>query len=476
VSTLRDRLTRLKSSARSEPVDTGREDVSIEQASSKSGDKPPEEGQSARSAGPDWDALQVYPVETSCGSFLRRRIEYPAGHRHGHYCFADLEEAAPALAVMTGSQRAPISPDRILFIDTETTGLGVGAGNVPFMIGIGAYEQGAFWVEQLFIRHPGEEAAMLTYLSDKLQDYTAIVSYNGRTFDWPVIKNRFVMNRLPLMKEEPLHLDFLYPSRSLWKHTLESCRLSRVEEDRLGIVREHDVPGSLAPSLYFLYLAERNAEVLRGVFEHNERDIMTLATLAVHLARAASGLLETAGMEAEETYRLALWLEKLGRSSYAKRVMDQLLERSDEELHRHFNELAAFYKKNGQWEAAITLWNRCVRFSMDQRVASMEPYIELAMYYEHKLKDIPTALEYAAEAMELLVRRKSLKRGASASEKWRTEELQLRKRMERLERKLAGIVEPRAVSKHKQSSGEQRARKRPSLAEEQLLLQWATDS
>jgi uncharacterized protein len=450
VSTLRDRLTRLKGTDSKGPNDSSIGERARTQAlglESRAARKQEQEASSSPilTAGPEWDALGVYPVMTEAGSFLRRQTRYTPDYKHGHYQLGALVEAAASLSAMTGSHRPPVSAGQLLFIDTETTGLGIGAGNVPFMIGVGLYQNEEFLVEQLFIRHPGEEAAMLTYLQELLGACSAIVSYNGRTFDWPIIRNRFVMNRLRLMKEEPLHLDFLYPSRSLWRNTLESCRLSRVEEDRLGIFREEDVPGSLAPTLYFQYLAEGNAEVLRGVFEHNERDIMTLATLAVHLAKAIEGELETEAMDAEEAYRLGLWLDKLGRTACAEQVMEQLAQRDDEQLHGHLNELAAWYKKNGEWEAAVSLWSRSVRREGSRLAGSLEPYIELAMYYEHRMKDPRSALEYALEARELHQRRQSFTRTTTAA-KWRAEAEQLERRVDRLGRKLAAGGEKRGVS------------------------------
>src|SRR5690606_34269891 len=122
-----------------------------------------------------------------------------------------------------------LDAEKLLFFDTETTGLGLGAGNVPFMLGFGYFERQTFVVEQCLIRHPGEEPAMLEYFAGRLARCTHIVSYNGRSFDWPVLKNRYVLNRLDFPESHLRHIDFLYPSRSLWKRVLPSCSLSVVE-------------------------------------------------------------------------------------------------------------------------------------------------------------------------------------------------------------------------------------------------------
>ncbi|UJF35968.1 ribonuclease H-like domain-containing protein [Paenibacillus hexagrammi] len=175
--------------------------------------------------------------------------------------------------------------EELLFFDTETTGLGVGAGNVPFLIGIGYYSAEQFVVEQLLIRNHAEEYAMLTYVQALMSRFSRLVSYNGRTFDWPLLKNRFIMNRIKIDDSHILQLDLLYPSRSLWRNTLPSCRLSKVEESRLDFERSDDVPGSMAPTLYFQYLAEQDPNILQGVLTHNEHDILTLAALSIHFGK-----------------------------------------------------------------------------------------------------------------------------------------------------------------------------------------------
>ncbi len=190
-----------------------------------------------------------------------------------------------------------IEPDKVLFLDLETTGLGVGTGNVPFMVGLAYSKDGTFYVEQMLIRHPAEERAMIAYLTEKLPSYTHLVTYNGRTFDWPVLHNRFILNGFRHFTWEPIHIDLLHPSRSVWRNTLTSCKLSHVEEERLGITRTDDVPGSLAPAIYFQYLADGHPEPLLGVFQHNETDMLSLACLAIrfgHLLNGRSSIFDAA--------------------------------------------------------------------------------------------------------------------------------------------------------------------------------------
>ncbi|MDF2725284.1 MAG: ribonuclease H-like protein, partial [Paenibacillus sp.] len=305
MSLLKERLSRLKK----EPSSVAANSIAVEERSADN--SAAESSLSPRqSLGAAWDRLGACMQLNDWGQFIVRRLTYPLQYAHGTYRLGELVgEAEPlsrlTVAAKSGKRKAQapaaeshrVSHSRMLFLDTETTGLGIGAGNVAFMVGIGFYETDAFVVEQMFIRNPSEEAAMLHHLRCRLAERDLLVSYNGKSFDWPIIKNRYILNRQKEHAVDPLHIDFLYPSRSLWRNTLPSCRLSSVERERLGLSRIDDVPGSLAPALYFQYLAEGDPTVVAGVFEHNEKDVLTLACLAVHLSRLAGGLVPTGRME-----------------------------------------------------------------------------------------------------------------------------------------------------------------------------------
>lgn len=369
----------------------------------------------------EWAPLGGHLEQTEWGSFVLRRRYYEPSFMHGRYALNELWGQSDKLMsiLLPGDVEAAeegLPHEQLLFLDTETTGLGIGAGNVPFMIGIAFYEERRFTVEQMLIRHPGEELAMLHYLEHKLRKHPYLVSYNGKTFDWPLIKNRYVLNRMPSEPDIAGHLDFLYPSRSLWKHTLPSCRLGKVEEARLHVNRLDDVPGSLAPTLYFQYLAERDATLLSGVFEHNELDLLSLAGLAVHFSHVLSGKFRLAEMELEEQYRLGLWLSKVGASSFAEQVLEKLISRlfdAEEELEAAIDYVlpaAQWYKQQHRYEDAVRLWRLYIERRGAGSLASLEPYLELAMYYEHREKRLDLALYYAEQAMEKAWQRQSLLR------------------------------------------------------------------
>jgi hypothetical protein len=407
---------------------------------------------------PAFRSLGVSEETNEAGSFLLRRIVYPLPHRHGRCGLEDLPDVAPLLHSIAcrqngerkGSRRVPADPAEtpvpqasgLLFLDTETTGLGVGAGNVPFMVGIGRYTDGAFVVEQTLIRHPGEERAMLTWLLTRFRGVTHLVTYNGRSFDWPVLANRFILNGWRRSGPEPGHLDFLHPSRALWKNTLPTCRLGTVEEERLGIVRGDDVPGALAPELYMRYLSDGNAGHLTGVYVHNEKDVLTLAALAVHFGHLIAGRLGAdipVPDDAEERFRTGAWLEQHGRSEEAKRLYDLLAAETDAAEGSGRSgwrlALAAKYKRLGSLERAVALWEQEAARAESSRLPTIDAHLELAIYYEHRARDYGRALHYAAAARELALRRLSALR-ASASSAVNEEKARLDRRIERLRRKL----------------------------------------
>jgi len=404
---------------------------------------------------PSFARLGVEQAANEFGSFLLRRLAYPLDSRHGLYELRELLDYAPWLEPVASRQNKeaddlsglPIEAGRLLFLDTETTGLGVGAGNVPFMIGIGYVEpaEGKLYVEQTLIRHPGEEKAMLHYLLGRMANRTHLVTYNGRSFDWPVLAGRYILNGWRRKGPEPGHLDFLHPSRALWRNTLESCRLSRIEQDRLGIAREEDVPGSLAPELYVRYLGDGDAAHLEGVYLHNERDVLTLVTLATHFGAllAGSGRLALGGEAAadpipeaaEELYRTAAWLDAHGKTERSERLFEALAARQDEAAARWWLKTALRYKKLGRFEAAVPLWLRAADRAEKAAFPSYEAHVELAMFYEHRAKNASEALRFAEKALEL-----ALRRPVSAREQARIREERegLRHRVERLRRKSRG--------------------------------------
>ncbi|MCA0757955.1 ribonuclease H-like domain-containing protein [Paenibacillus sp. N4] len=427
MSGLRDRMNRLRGEASAKDTPPVQNLSAVEE--------PAMEIAESERLSPDWEEIGVKLHVHEIGSFLIRKTVYQADHYHGLHALGELDAASAGLASFHPGAPNGAASERILFLDLETTGLGVGAGNVPFMIGIGYVKNGQYVIEQTIIRHPAEERAMLAYLTEKLTDFEYLATYNGKTFDWPLVQSRLIMNGLGRNIWEPKHLDFLHPARSIWRNTLASCRLSHVEEERLGIRREDDVPGSLAPQLYFQFLADGNPAPLEGVFRHNETDMLSLACLAIRFGHLLNGTISSyipLPEEPEELVRTGIWLEKMGRYELTGNLY-HLAENSEAAKPSTLLMLAARDKKAGNWNRAVLLWQKAVlRSNQHFGASALEASIELAMYYEHKLKDYGAALAYASTAFEHIQQSSRLTRLDS---KKRSELDALRNRMARLNRK-----------------------------------------
>ncbi len=302
------------------------------------------------------------------------------------------------MALANQKQVESLSIEEVAFIDTETTGLGYGVGTHVFMIGVGHVVGDAFQVRQFFLRHPGEEPAMLAALALYLSKFQALVSFNGRSFDWPLIENRFILRRVPLEPTDPIHVDLLFVARRLWKLRLESCGLSSVEQEILGVRRSHDdVPGWLIPQLYFQYLRTGEARPLKRVFYHNLHDILSLATLALHIAQVTDDPWSSDLSHPVDFFSLGKLYQNSFDFQRAIRCFESALNvglpasLESEAILR----LAMVHKRLGGWPWALPLLERLVTRSGFQRIAC----VELAKYYEHLARDHKQALRLTMQAL-----------------------------------------------------------------------------
>jgi uncharacterized protein YprB with RNaseH-like and TPR domain len=168
----------------------------------------------------------------------------------------------------------------LLFFDTETTGLAGGTGTYAFLVGLGFFEGQEFVVRQYFMRDYPEEQAMLEAIACDLSRFTTLVSFNGKSFDWPLLETRFRLSRMrPPLAGAP-HLDLLHPARRIWRDRLGACNLQNLEVQILGVHRQGDVPSHLIPALYFDYLRTGDLSPLVDVIQHNKLDILSLVSLA----------------------------------------------------------------------------------------------------------------------------------------------------------------------------------------------------
>lgn len=295
--------------------------------------------------------------------------------------------------------------ERALFLDTETTGLSGGVGTVAFLVGLGWIRDGMFYVRQILMKDYASEEMLVDELLRVSEGFESTVSFNGKTFDLPLLETRCTMcrKRTPYAKMECI--DLLTPARRLWKRRLGSVRLSHLEEEILGRAREDDLPGSEAPQRYFDYLKTGDMALLEDVIEHNRQDILSMGALLVEICDAYANPRQR--RETADLLSLGLALGRQGEKEEAEalyrmaaRPMPAASLRSiTESGYRALagRELNALLRRQGRFEEQKELLER-MRAGGE---AGAWTLIELAKIYEHREKDAEVALQYAQRAMQL---------------------------------------------------------------------------
>lgn len=298
----------------------------------------------------------------------------PLDTRHGRRPLADaLEPLWPLANVYPGV--------RVLAIDTETTGLAGGTGTAAFMIGIAVAEPGGVRLRQWVLTAFAGEAAMLDALASSLVAADLMVSYNGKTFDLPLLRDRRRLQRGPTLPEPP-HLDLLYPTRRLFRKAWPDCRLATSERWLLGLIREDDLPGSEAPRAWRDHLAGAPSDALAGVLRHNALDVLSLLALGPALVRS---LREPVSWGADAHAAAAIWA-RCGERGRALSVLEAARERLDAQGAL---ELARVLRGAGRVSEAAAIWER---LAGDGNTEAAE---RLAKYHEHVRRDWTRALDYA---------------------------------------------------------------------------------
>lgn len=354
--------------------------------------------------------------------------QYPWGHAHGAI---QLHPRQPSgtLASWAGDPQLVERPlDQILFLDTETTGLAGGTGTFAFLVGVGRFTSGGFQVQQFFMRDPVEEPALLAALETCLEPCQVVVTFNGKSFDWPMLTARYISNGWPDLAPPDAHLDLLHLARRLWRYRLPSRALGVLEQEILGLIRaEEDIPGWMIPQIYFDYLRTRDARPLKGVFYHNAMDILSLAALMIHADAMLEDPLDGADLDPVDLFALGRLMEDLEENDRAVRLYSSGLERDlpveieTEALRR----LSMIQKRSGNFPRAIALWERAAR------EGAMFAFVELAKYYEHRVRRFDEALHWTRAALDSL---SAARPGSLERVRWRRE---LERRQARLERRIS---------------------------------------
>ncbi|MEX2161798.1 MAG: ribonuclease H-like domain-containing protein [Anaerolineales bacterium] len=380
----------------------------------------------ARADHPIQDVVGGRTQETEFGeAFLVERF-LPSDELHGAapLRFPVAREKLAAWALDT--RVALLDPERFVFLDTETTGVW-GSGTMAFLVGIGRFEAGGFRQSQYFLREPIEERAMLEALNHYIGADDALVTFNGKSFDIPLLRSRYLTNAAPHPFGSLPHVDLLHLARRLWRELLPSRALGDLEVSWLGVQRtQEDIPGWMIPQMYIDYLHTGDARPLSGVFYHNSMDVLSLAALLEHLALKLASPLEVAEHHSER-YAIGRLYADTGFAEEAIHVFQSTLSMKlpDDSRYRLVENLACLFRRRGDYEAALQLWEQA---AADGYVYA---HVEIAKYYEHRAADYSVAIRYTQKAIGLIEKRK-------VSE-WERQHWQplLAHRLTRLERKLS---------------------------------------
>jgi uncharacterized protein YprB with RNaseH-like and TPR domain len=357
---------------------------------------------------------------------------YPADFQQGQM---GIQLTAPrhVIAEWAGDERVNNYPaSSFAFIDTETTGLSGGAGTYAFLIGVGRFDGENFHLAQFFMRDPVEEGAQLAALEEFMAPCEALVTFNGKSFDIPLLHTRFVTHGWRPPFKDNAHVDLLHLARRLWRERLPSRTLGNLEVQILGASRtEEDVPGWMIPSLYFQYLRSGDARPLKSVFYHNAMDVVSMAALFNHMAGMLAEPLNGAVEHAVDIVSMARLFESLGDLKSAIRLYLYGLEQDlpKKTLLDAIQRLALIYKRAENYPPAIELWQQAAHHQ------HLDSHVELAKYYEHRQKDCQMALQWTQTAIELAG---SKKFSAYERRRWLAE---LEHRRQRLLRKLSASTD-----------------------------------
>ena len=284
-----------------------------------------------------------------------------------------------------------------LFLDTETTGLGGGAGILAFLVGMAFFEGDRLCLEQLLLRSPAEEPALLARVVERVESASLLVTYNGKAFDWPLLNGRQLMNRLPPLPARP-HLDLLHVGRRLHRTRLGACKLTTLESDVLGFVRGPDIDGGDIAARYSHFLRSGDEEALRGVVDHNALDVMSMAALMALYGEPLSTLHDRDLVGLARTFKRAGALERADQAAHAA------VERGAGP--DALRVLAQIAKARGDRVRALSDFE-----ALSAEVGDPELYLELAKLYEHHVKQPLKALEFVelgtGESAEALARRRA---------------------------------------------------------------------
>jgi hypothetical protein len=385
-------------------------------------------------------------VDTSFGECLVIERRYESDRRHGSVPIGDCDladnDGSEALRLLEPSLCAP-APSRTVFIDLETTGISGGAGTVAFLVGCGYFDLGAFQVRQFLLTSYAGERALLAAVAEFFDATDLIVSYNGKTFDVPVMEMRWTFHRMAMPLDGVPHFDMLHSARRLWsgRHSERrrideaGCRLATLERVLFDVNRVGDVAGFEIPARFFRFLRSGDPRPLEPVLEHNRLDLVSLAAVTARAARLTQEGAD-ACRDCAEALALGRVYERAGRleraeECYRRASSARAVETAVEALYR----LGLRARRDRRFEDAAECWRRLLALAgtraaaRNTDMAALRDFAAeaLAIHHEHRARDLATARELALFALEEIGMEQRRARRADG----------IRHRLARLDRKIA---------------------------------------
>jgi hypothetical protein len=305
---------------------------------------------------------------------IRIDTDVPLAQRHGKQPLARLLRAQ--LHVFCNGPAPAIGALR--FIDTETTGLGGGTGTLPFLVGIARVKSANFCVRQYFLTGFQGESALLTELAGELGEGAHLATFNGKSFDAPLLSARYRLARLPDPLNVCPHLDLLHPLRSAYASVWPDCRLQTAERQLLGFQRSDDLPGEMVPQAWFDFMRQGEFARVPDILLHNRLDLLSLAALTAALGQVYDD------PEANGVDRLAIARVYLRQGNQAA-ALRHLHQRRDQLDASGLLQLARIHRTRGEWDSAVDIWQRLAHRGV------LEALEALAKYYEHVTRNFALA-------------------------------------------------------------------------------------
>jgi uncharacterized protein len=303
------------------------------------------------------------------------------------------------LLEVTKIENRSLKLEEILFIDTETTGLSGGTGTMVFLVGLGYFTKTGFIIEQYFLDDPINEMELINVLNSTLQKYRMLVSYNGSSFDLPLLRTRFLINRVEPPFNHFQHLDLLHLSRKLWKLRLPTIKLHDVETEILNFIREEEeVPGWMVPQIYFDFIRNRDARPLKGVFYHNSMDVLSLAVIFIYISELLSDPVAKSQLNRFDLLSIARLFQDNGLLEESTILYKISLERGlpSELSNKILFRYGQICKRLSQPQMALVFWQQAYE---NGDIASA---IQISKYYEHEKLKYDDAMQWAINCQKLI--------------------------------------------------------------------------